>query len=111
MTPKQIERLNVKIAKKLGWKDLKLENTPFGTRRTIGIAPGNQRHQFVPNYFSNLAYAMKLVDWAVEHGYDFSLEKETTDYWAAHFYERQLPISEIATLPSVAICMAFLKIK
>src|SRR5579863_3951949 len=78
MTTKQINQLNVKIAKKLGWKDLKKENLPAplqAEKRTIGIAPGNERHQYVPNYFGNLAYAMKLVDWATEYRYTFYLTR------------------------------------
>ena len=115
MTSKQIEQSNVKIAKKLGWKDLKKENLPAPLqteKRTIGIAPGNERHQYVPNYFGNLAYAMKLVDWANEQGYDFGLNRASSiTKYEAHFYNGVEYYVDWATLSSVAICTAFLKIK
>jgi hypothetical protein len=117
MTSKQIEKLNVKIARKLGWKDLKKENLPVplqSEKRTIGIAPGNERHQYVPNYFGNLAYALKIIDWANEHGYDFKLFRfSPSNIYSSKFNNLKKGnfISSEGTIPSVAICLAFLKIK
>ena len=117
MTNKELEEVNVKIAKKLGWKNFRKERTPepMNTRRTTGIAPGNIRHQFVPFYTNNLSYAMKLVDWAAEHNYNFNLVKYgryvgESNYLATFDYDGRA-VKEFATLPSMAICMAFLKIK
>lgn len=118
MTEKQLEQLNVKIAKKLGWKKFKKDKLPYpmtNQKRTIGIAPGNFRYQFVPNYFGNLAYAMKCVDWASEHDYNFKLIKYgkyvgETRYFATFEYNGRETFKD-GILPSVAICMAFLKIK
>ena len=125
MTNKQLEQINVKIAKKMGWKNFRKERTPepMNTRRTTGIAPGNIRHQFVPFYTNNLAYAMQLVDWASSHLFHFNIYREASAkiYNAKFSYpiwkERNSLIGRYqnyegqGTLPSMAICLAFLKIK
>jgi hypothetical protein len=119
MTNKELEQANVKIARKLGWKRFRKENTPepLNTRRITGLAPGNIRNQFVPNYMFNLAYALKCVDWAVEHGYSFRLmHYHNTKQYEADFVKMskdwdQYIFSGKGTLSSVAICMAFLKVK
>jgi len=116
VTNKQLEALNVKIAKKMGWKKFRLERTPepMNTRRMTAISPGNFRHQFVPGFTNNLAYAMQLVDWAVEHEFKFTLNRKK-EYEGAYYAEfsgfLMDECGEYATLPSMAICMAFLKIK
>jgi hypothetical protein len=117
MTDKQLEQLNVKIAKKMGWKSFRKERTPepMNTRRMTGIAPGNIRHQFVPFYTNNLAYAMQLVDWANEHGRCFALERQDFDktykviFWTNGWDSAAATADAI--LPSMAICMAFLNIR
>ena len=114
MTNKQLEALNVKIAKKLGWKRFRMERTPepLNTRRMTGLAPGNLRNQFVPAFTNNLAYALQLVDWANEHGYYFELVKSATmKSYEVMFRKFDSEFVDLGTLPSMAICMAFLKIK
>jgi hypothetical protein len=122
MTNKEIEQLNIKIAKKLGWKRFRKENTPepLNTRKMTGLAPGNIRNQFVPNYMFNLSYALKCVDWAVEHGYKFELTKKPNDkiYYARFLRtscREDFPIyhevMEKGDISSIAICNAFLKLK
>jgi hypothetical protein len=113
MTNKELESLNVKIAKKMGWTNFRKERTPepMNTRRTTGIAPGNIRHQFVPFYTNNLAYAMQLVDWANKNGYSFRLEKEEYVSYEANFKNSDTVCTGHGTLPSMAICMAFLEIE
>ena len=114
MTNKQLEALNVKIARKLGWKRFRLERTPepLNTRRMTGLAPGNFRNQFVPTFTSNLAYALQCVDWANEHGYHFQIGRILGEPFKVIFHKDCNSYAEdSATLPSMAICMAFLKIK
>lgn len=113
MTEKQLEEINVKIAKKLGWKNFRKERTPepLNTRRMTGIAPGNFRHQFVPAYTNNLAYALKCVDWAVEHRFNFRMQRDRKEkFYLARFASDYYIFDGGATLPSLAICTAFLKI-
>jgi hypothetical protein len=116
MTNKQLEQLNIKIAKKLGWTKFKKSSLPDPLqkdKRTVGLAPGNFRKQFVPNYFGNLAYAMQLVDWAVERGISFQLSRNSLSYNGAYhaaFYTGKDDAIDTAKLPSMAICLAFLKI-
>jgi hypothetical protein len=119
MTNKQLEQVNVKIAKKIGWKRFRKERLPdplFGEARMTGLAPGNMRNQFVPTFTSNLAYAMQLVDWATERDFNFQLVKYGKyvgdfHYKATFEYIGEQKAWDTATLPSMAICMAFLKIK
>jgi hypothetical protein len=115
MTNKQLENLNVKIAKKLGWTSFRKENTPepLNTRRTIGVAPGNIRHQFVPYFTNNLSYALQIVDWAIAHEYDFELGKraKVPTFYRAYFSKGTFYGVGEGTLPAMAICMAFLNIK
>lgn len=115
MTSKQLEKLNVKIAKKLGWKGFRKEWMPEPLqreKRMTGVAPGNFRHQYIPNYFGNLAYAMQLVNWAIEHGHTFTLSCgwAETNYEAV-FYDGNIHFTGFETLPSVAICLAFVQLK
>lgn len=126
MTSKQLEQVNIKIAKKLGWTRFRKERLPEPLQKELrmtGLAPGNQRNQFIPFYTNNLAYAMQLVDWANEHLFHFNIYREASAkiYNAKFSYpiweERNSLIGRYqdyegqGTLPSVAICMAFLKIK
>jgi hypothetical protein len=116
MTEKELEQVNIKIAKKMGWNKFRLERTPepLNTRRMTAISPGNFRHQFVPAFTNNLAYALQLVDWAVERGISFQLSRNSLSYNGAYhaaFYTGKEDAIEIATLPSIAICLAFLKIQ
>jgi|SRR5579864_7515068 len=117
MTDKELEQLNVKIARKLGWRKFRLERTPepMKTQRMTGISSGNFRHQFVPAYTNNLSYALQIVDWANRHGYDFTLGKCAAGgaVYIAHFNKQFIPkrYTGRGTLPSMAICMAFLNIK
>lgn len=115
MTNKQLEQINIKIAKKLGWKKFRKERLPDPLqreKRVTGISPGNWRYQFIPAYTNNLAYAMQLVDWAIEHGYyTFRLEKKPLTAYEASFSDGKTKFVCWGTLPSVAICMAFLKRK
>jgi hypothetical protein len=117
VTNKQLEKINVKIAKKIGWTKFRMERLPdplFGEARMTGIAPGNFRHQFVPTFTSNLAYALQLVDWATKQGISFQLTRNSLSYngaYQAAFYTGKEDAKDIGTLPSMAICMAFQKIK
>ena len=119
MTDKELEQVNVKIARKMGWINFRRERLPdnmFGGARMTGVAPGNFRHQFVPTFTSNLAYAMKCVDWATERDFNFQLVKYGKyvgdfHYKATFEYIGEQKAWDTATLPSMAICMAFLKIK
>jgi hypothetical protein len=115
MTNKELEKINVKIAKKMGWKRFRMERLPeplMAEARMTGLAPGNMRNQFVPFFTNNLAYAMQLVDWASAHGYNFKLLKEVGwTFYNASFNCGSTTVYDNATLPSMAICMAFLKIK
>ena len=113
MTDKELEQLNVKIAKKLGWKRFRKENTPepLNTKRMTGLAPGNIRNQFVPNYMFNLSYALKCVDWAVEHGYKFELTKKPNKVYEASFNNLQSITFGQHKLASFAIAEAFLRLK
>jgi len=115
MTNKQLEAVNVKIAKKMGWKRFRKERLPDPLQkesRMTGLAPGNIRNQFVPAFTNNLAYATQLVDWANEHGYYFELVKSATmEFYEVCFRKLDDESVDFGTLPSMAICMAFLKIK
>lgn len=111
MTQKQIDQMNIRIAKKLGWKRFRLENTPepLNTRRMTGLAPGNMRNQFVPHFTGNLAYALQIVDWANEHGYYFELVKSADmKEYEAEFRKFDEEGFGLSGLPSMAICEAFL---
>ena len=114
MTNKQFEEMNIKIAKKIGWTKFRKERTPepLNSRRMVGLAPGNFRRQFVPHFTTNLAYALQLVDWANKHGYYFELVKSATmQNYEAMFRKFDIEGIDTATLPSMAICKAFLQIK
>ena len=114
MTNEYLDRMNIKIARKLGWTRFRLERTPepLNTRRMTGLAPGNIRNQFVPHFTSNLAYALQLVDWASQHGFVFELAKYSKEQpYQASFYRGGREEIDWGTLPSMAICLAFLKIK
>lgn len=118
MTNKGFEQINIRIAKKLGWKRFRMENTPepLNTRRMTGLAPKNERNQFVPHFTTNLAYAMQLVDWATERDFNFKLVRYGKfvgdSYYAATFeYIGEQKAFDSAPIPSLAICKAFLKIK
>jgi hypothetical protein len=114
VTDKQLEALNVKIAKKLGWKRFRKERLPEPLQkesRMTGLAPGNIRNQFVPTFTSNLAYAMQLVDWAHARSYEFQLAKGPDDKdYTASFYGGKQCFLDWGTLPSMAICLAFLQL-
>lgn len=115
MTTRQFNNLNIKIAKKLGWKNFRMENTPepMNTRRMCAVAPGNIRRQFVPHFTTNLAYAMQIVEWANEHGYGFAFNKDPKNSYSARFYPMKGPIINCdyvsGELPSLAICKALFK--
>jgi hypothetical protein len=113
MTEKELAKVNVKIAKKMGWKKFRLERCPAPLdyeKRMTGIAPGNFRHQFVPSYTNNLAYAMHLVEWALEKEYEFKMNsiELTKGYEVVFMGPKGMVGTAFARRPQMAICLAFL---
>ena len=114
MTDKQLEKMNVSLAKKIGWTKFRKENTPepLNTRRMMGIAPGNFRYQYVPTYTSNLAYAVQIVDHLTKLGYNFTLCKDVEDTcYNVFFYGNKKHAHGQGTRPAMAICDAFSKLE
>ena len=120
MTLKQLEKIDLEVAKRLGWTHLhkgstnyKEKNLKFLNKKSwVGIAPGNIRNQFVPHYSINLVYAWDCIDWAIDHLFRFkmlSLEGAQTEFEMSFSnQDGRLRGQGYGTTPQIAICRAFL---
>ena len=119
MTDNQLSRMNIRIARKLGWHSFKRETLPppLKGRRMAAIPPedGHWKRKFIPGFTNNLAYALKLVEHANKKGYDFVLQRNSAGgakYYA--YFNKRFEIKRFegySGLSPLAICLAFLKIK